>query len=98
MVERFHISLIPRFLSLIQNERFTMVGDNRKVMLSISNTRCSYCSRVIEHKLEKMPGIADISVSYLMDRVLVKYDPNKTTIGEIRGLIKKLGYDTIEHH
>lgn len=75
-----------------------MATDNRKVMLSISNTRCSYCSRVIEQKLKKMPGVADISVNYLMDRVLVKYNPNKITIDEIRGSIKNLGYDTVEHH
>ena len=71
-------------------------GITEKVMLSISNMRCSYCSRVIEKKLKKMPGIADISVSYLTDKVLVRYDPEKTTTEEIRKSIKKLGYDTIE--
>jgi copper chaperone CopZ len=73
-----------------------MATNNKRVMLSLSNTRCSYCSRVIEQKLKKVPGIADISVNYLMDKVLVKYNPNKITIDEIRGSIKKLGYDSIE--
>ena len=75
-----------------------MANDNRKVMLSISNTRCSYCSRVIEKKLKNMVGIAEISVSYLTDKVLVSYEPKKTTIDVIRESIKKLGYDIIEQH
>ena len=76
----------------------SMANDNEKVIFSISNTGCSYCSRVIEKKLKKMPGIADISVSYVTDKVLVHYNPERTNIELIRGSIKKLGYDAIQLH
>ena len=72
------------------------MANDKKVVLSISNTGCSYCSRVIEKKLEKMDGIADVSVSYLTDKVLVRYDPEKTSVDVIRGSIRKLGYDTTQ--
>jgi len=75
-----------------------VVNDNGKVIFSISNTGCSYFSRVIEQKLKNMSGIADISVSYLTNIVLVSYDLEKTNVGVIRRSIKKFGYDTVELH
>lgn len=73
-------------------------GETAKVMLSIANPSCSFCSRVIEQKLVKMSGIKDVAVSYLTDTVLIRYDPEKMTTGVIRESIRKLGYDTIERH
>jgi len=73
-------------------------GETVKTILSIANPRCSFCSRVIEQKLVKTPGIKEVLVSYLTDTVLVRYDPEKTTPATIRESIKKLGYDAIERH
>jgi copper chaperone CopZ len=75
-----------------------MINDSgtTQVMLTICNTRCAYCSRAIEQKLKSMPGIVDISVSYLTDKVLVRYNPTQTNTQEIRESIKKLGYETVE--
>jgi copper chaperone CopZ len=76
----------------------THAREVEKAMLSLTNLRCSLCSRLIERKLEKMPGIKDVAVSYLTDTVLVRYDPEKTTIRMIRESIKELGYDAFERH
>jgi copper chaperone CopZ len=73
-------------------------GGTAKVILSIANSRCSFCSHVIEQKLSKVSGVEDVAVSYLTDTVLVRYDPEKMTIGTIRDSIKKLGFDTVERH
>jgi copper chaperone CopZ len=72
--------------------------ETAKVILSIANPRCSFCSHVIEKKVAKMPGVKDVAMSYLTDKVLIRYDPDKVTTGAIRQSIKKLGYDSIEHH
>jgi copper chaperone CopZ len=74
------------------------VTPTTNVIFSISNSRCSYCSNVIERKLARIPGIEDVAVSYLTDTVLVRYDPEEMTTEKIRESIKKLGYDTIERH
>jgi len=68
----------------------------QKVTLSILNSRCSYCSRVIEQILKKTRGVANVFESYLTDRVLVQYDPYKTSIELLRESVKKLGYDAIQ--
>jgi copper chaperone CopZ len=52
---------------------------------------------VIEKQLAKMPGIKDVTVSYLTDTVLVHYDPEMTTTQMIRASVKKIGYDAVEH-
>ena len=96
MPQHLHSSVIPHG-NPSNNVSITMTDTNRKIMLSISNTRSAYCSRVIEKKLNRIPGIANVSVSYLTDKVLVRYDPSRTNIDVIRESIKKLGYDTIEH-
>jgi copper chaperone CopZ len=70
----------------------------RNAIFLISNSRCAYCSNVIERKLAKMPGIERVAVSYLTDTVQVRYDPEKMTTEKIRETIKKLGYETIEPH
>ena len=76
----------------------TMINDSEttKVLLTICNTRCSYCSRIIEQKLKNKPGIIDISVNYITDKVLVRYNPSETNTQAIRESIKKLGYETVE--
>ena len=67
--------------------------ETAKKMLSIVNPSCSFCSRVLEQKLVKVPGIKDVAMSYLTDTVLIRYEPEKITTDVIRGSIKKLGYD-----
>jgi Cu+-exporting ATPase len=76
----------------------TDVRQTAKAMLSLTNLSCSFCSRVIERKLEKVPGIKDVAVSYLTDTALIRYDPQKITTQLIQESIKKLGYDSIERH
>ena len=73
-------------------------GRTKKTLLSITNSGCAYCSRVIEKRLTKIPGIKEVAVSYLTDTVLVQYDPEQTTPGMIKESIRKIGYEAVEHH
>ena len=102
MVEPLRASIIIRRILLLQM-RTNMppaIDSERteKTVFSIANSRCAYCSRVIERRLVKTPGIKNVAVSYLTDTVLVRYDPEKTTPGIIRESIKKIGYDSVEQH
>lgn len=79
MPEHLHSPLIL-IKMIVRVTRRSMIDDSgtSKVMLMMSNTRCAYCSRVIEQKLKNMAGIVDISVSYLADKILVRYNPSET--------------------
>lgn len=67
-----------------------------RAIFSLYNLGCSSCSVVIERKLGKMSGIRDVAVNYVTDTVLVDFDPSLLTAEEVRGMIKKLGYDALE--
>lgn len=74
-------------------------GDGKasaKAIFSLYNLGCSSCSVVIERKLGKMSGIRDVAVNYVTDTVLVNFDPTLLTAEEVRGMIKKLGYEALE--
>jgi Cu+-exporting ATPase len=67
-----------------------------KAIFSLFTLGCSSCSRIIERKLKKLPGIKDVAVNYVTDTVLVSYDPGWLTTEDIRAFMKKLGYDAAE--
>ena len=69
-----------------------------EAIFSLFTLGCSGCSGIIERKLKKLDGIRDVAVNYVADIVRVDYDPRKLTTEDIRGFLKKLGYDTTETH
>lgn len=63
-------------------------------ILSLYTLGCSSCSGLLERKLKKVPGIADVNVNWVADIVEVKFDTGKIKTDEIRAFMKKLGSDT----
>lgn len=66
-----------------------------RLKLRIVGLDCVTCSRVIHRALEDTKGVRNVGVSYMLDLVLVDYDPNVLTKQEIMDLVKKTGYDVI---
>ncbi len=72
-------------------------GESKPVgnaIFSLYNLGCSSCSGILERKLKRVSGIAEVNVNYVADMVQVKFDPSKITSDDIRAFMKKLGYDT----
>jgi copper chaperone CopZ len=61
-------------------------------IFSLYTLGCS--SGLLERKLKKVPGIAEVNVNSVADIVEVKFDPRKIKSDEIRTFVKKLGSDT----
>jgi copper chaperone CopZ len=61
-------------------------------IFSLYTLGCS--SGLLERKLKKVPGIAEVNVNSVADIVEVKFDPRKIKSDEIRTFMKKLGSDT----
>ena len=66
-----------------------------RLKLRIVGLDCVTCSRVIHRALQGAKGVRNVGVSYLLDLVLVDYDPGVLTKEEIMGIVKKTGYDVI---
>lgn len=66
-----------------------------RLKLRIVGLDCVSCSRVINRALEEVKGIRKVGVSYMMDLVIVDYEPATVSREEIVSIIKKTGYDAI---
>lgn len=64
--------------------------------LDISGMTCAACASRIESGLKNLPGIATANVNYAMERVYVEYSSNETSLQNIIGQVKKLGYEAAE--
>lgn len=72
----------------------TQINGESNAIFSLYSLGCSSCSRLLETKLKKVPGISEVNVNYVADMVQVKFNPDKVTSEEIRDFMKKLGYES----
>ena len=68
---------------------------SERLKLRIVGLDCVACSRVIQRALQDTKGVRNVGVSYLLDLVLVDYEPSMLTKEEIMSIVKKTGYDVI---
>jgi len=66
-----------------------------RLKLRIVGLDCVSCSRIINRALEGVKGIQKVGVSYMMDLVIVDYEPAAVSREEIVSIIKKTGYDAV---
>ncbi|GBD99015.1 copper-transporting P-type ATPase [bacterium BMS3Abin07] len=64
--------------------------------LGIVGMYCASCVSKIENELKSLPGILSASVDLATEKAFIKYLPNLINIKEIKNIIEKLGYKTVE--
>ena len=68
-----------------------------KINLCIKGMHCASCAIKIETKLKTTKGISYANVNMANEKATVEYDPKETNQDNIKGLIRKIGYDVIEN-
>lgn len=68
---------------------------SERLKLRIVGLDCVSCSLVINRALQSTKGVQKVGVSYMLDLVLVDFDPTVVTKDEIMSLVKKTGYDAV---
>ncbi len=53
---------------------------------------CSFCSQTIEKGLMRTRGVNKVNVSLAYEEALIEHDPEKIEAGEIKKILKGLGY------
>jgi copper chaperone CopZ len=66
-----------------------------RLKLRIVGLDCVSCSRIINRALEGVKGVSKVGVSFMMDLVLVDYEPGQISKEEIISIVKKTGYNAI---
>lgn len=54
---------------------------------------CGACTSAVEAGVEGLPGVQSVSVSLIMERVVVNHDPSKTSAEQIAEAIEDRGFD-----
>lgn len=62
------------------------------VELKIKGMHCNSCAELIKDRLSRMPGVEKADASYAHEKVNVTLDPKRTSLREIEGAIKSMGY------
>ncbi len=69
-----------------------MPKDSVHKVLTILGMNCASCVLTIEKELEKLRGVKEARVNYLLGRVVVDYDPMEVGLPAIEKRIEDLGY------
>ena len=66
-----------------------------KIKLNIEGMHCASCAKIIESKLEKVPGVESANVNFGAEKAVVVFDSSKTGIDELINAVKSAGYGAI---
>ena len=64
---------------------------------NIKGMHCNSCENLIESELKEEKGVIYVSASYVDEKVKVEFNEDEISENKIKGIIKKLGYDVLEH-
>ena len=64
------------------------------INLIIDGIRCASCIWLIENSLQQRPGINRARVNFATHRLLIEFDPAKTTAADLCGFLARLGYQS----
>lgn len=67
----------------------------KETSFQISGMTCAACANRIEKSLNKMEGVENANVNLASEKAKVKYNPDKTGVGEFNSKVESLGYKMI---
>ncbi|MGB2727444.1 MAG: heavy metal translocating P-type ATPase [Halobacteriota archaeon] len=65
---------------------------NEKVILKIGGMTCAMCVKTIENALNRLDGIAGVTVNLGAEKAYVTYNPKMTTVADMKKAIEEAGY------
>lgn len=67
-------------------------GTNR-ASLMVTGLSCAACIWLIEHHLEKLPGVREIAINHTTQRATLAWDPQSISLSEILLAVRRLGFE-----
>lgn len=95
--EKATIEYDPKKLKLqdlektVENVGFSVV--NEKVIIKVGGMTCAMCVQAIEGILGKITGVSEVNVNLAAEKAYVTYNPQMTSVAEMRQAIEDLGYE-----
>lgn len=94
--EKATVKYNPEKLKLLELEKAVEEAGynvvNEKVILKIGGMSCVMCVKAIEDALGKLDGISKVIVNLTAEKAYVTYNPQMTSIKDMKDAIEDLGY------
>ena len=68
------------------------MAEYKRKVIPITKLDCPNCVATVEKELAKLEGVNSVHINFLMQKIIVDYDPEKIDMPEIEEKIEKLGY------
>jgi Cu+-exporting ATPase len=75
----------------VENAGYGVV--NEKVIIKVGGMTCAMCVQAIEGVLGKISGVSEVNVNLAAEKAYVTYNPQMTSVAEMREAIEDLGYE-----
>ncbi len=76
----------------------TQIPSLKTQQMQVGGMDCTSCTMKIEGSLEKLAGVAEVSVVVATGRLTISYDPNQVDESEIKRRVTDLGYTVDAEH
>ena len=63
-----------------------------QAVLPIEGMTCASCVRRVEKSLAAVPGVAEANVNFATDQAVVRFDPVRASLNDLRAAVDKAGY------
>ena len=79
-------------LEEVQAEFVREIGQEREIHLLVEGIHCAACVWLIEHSLNKLPGVLSARVNLSAKRLLLRWDNDRIKLSEILAALARVGY------
>ena len=89
-----NLTSIPAIAKTIEDIGYetSEINPLREILIPIRGMTCANCATTVERAISKLPGVAEISVNLATERALIRYNPDKVRISQIKASINNAGY------
>ncbi len=70
--------------------------NTKEVSIPIGGMTCAACAKAVERAVNKLEGIESSAVNIATEKAVIKYNPEKIRLSEIKQAINKAGYQALE--
>lgn len=64
-------------------------------ILKVEGMSCGHCVKAVEENVGELVGVSAVKASLDNNEVSVEFDPEKTTLDQIKEIIEDQGYDIV---
>ncbi|NGM46323.1 cadmium-translocating P-type ATPase [Rhodobacter sp. SGA-6-6] len=69
-----------------------MAGQGTKREWTVTGMDCAACTVKVTRAVERLPGVSDVKVALMAERLSLNLEPGGTDTGEIEEVVRRLGY------